>query len=70
MDEALLCALADLVGEAGAILAVLELAQQAHTAIEGALLQPGWHAGAVDIARRRALAANLYKALRAVGVEL
>lgn len=70
MDEALLCVLADLVSEAGAILAVLELVQQAHSAIEGALLNPGWHAGAVDLARRRALAANLSEALRAVGVEL
>ncbi|MFN9475115.1 hypothetical protein [Acidovorax sp.] len=69
VDEALLCLLADLVGDVGAILAVVELAQQAHAAIESALLNPGWHAGSVDIARRRALAANLSEALRAIGVE-
>ena len=68
MDEAFLCVLADLASEAGAIAAVLELAQQAHGAIEDALLHPGWYAGSVDVVRRRALASNLSEALQAIGV--
>lgn len=69
MDEPLLSVLAEFVGEAGAVMAALELAQQAHAALDNTLLHLSGHCTVGDALGRRAVADSLAEALRAVGIE-
>lgn len=67
LDEPLVNVLAELTGQTGALLRTLELARQAHSALENVVLHLAAHMPPADAATRKRLVAELDEALNAIG---